>query len=68
MFVRVRLPFGPTQKVLEVPGEAIRTDQGKHYLLVVTDKDIVERRVVSLGAAEGDQRIIEAGVAQTTGL
>jgi RNA polymerase sigma factor (sigma-70 family) len=62
MFVRVRIPFGPPQKVLEIPDEAVLSDKGKHYLLVVTDKDIVERRAVSLGAADGDMRIIEKGV------
>jgi RNA polymerase sigma factor (sigma-70 family) len=62
MFVRVRIPFGPLQKVLEVPEEAVLADLGKHYLMVVTDKDIVERRAVSLGAVEGNMRIIEKGV------
>jgi hypothetical protein len=62
MFVRVRMPVGPTQKVLQVPDEAVRNDQGKHYLLVVTAEDIVERRDVSPGAAEGNMRIITKGV------
>jgi RNA polymerase sigma factor (sigma-70 family) len=62
MFVRVRMPFGPAQKVLEIPDKAILADQGKHYVLVVTGEDIVERRAVSLGAAEGTLRIIEKGV------
>ena len=62
MFVRVRMPFGPAQKVLEIPDNAILADQGKHYVLVVTGEDIVERRAVSLGAAEGTMRIIEKGV------
>jgi RNA polymerase sigma factor (sigma-70 family) len=62
MFVRVRIPFGPTQKVLQVSDEAVLCDQGKHFLLVVTGEDIVERRAVSLGAADGNMRIITKGV------
>jgi RNA polymerase sigma factor (sigma-70 family) len=62
MFVRVRLPVGPPQKGLGVPDEAVLSDQGTKYLLVVNDKDIVERRDVSLGAAKDDVRIIEKGV------
>jgi RNA polymerase sigma factor (sigma-70 family) len=62
MFVRVRMPFGPPQKGLGVPAEAVLTDQGKHYLLVVTDKNIVERRRVALGPTEGNLRVIEKGV------
>jgi RNA polymerase sigma factor (sigma-70 family) len=62
MFVRVRIPFGPPQKVLGVPDEAVVADQGKHYVLVVTAEDIVERKAVTLGAAEGNTRIIKKGV------
>jgi RNA polymerase sigma factor (sigma-70 family) len=62
MFVRVRIPFGPPQKVLQVPEQAVLTDLGKHYLMVVTDKDILERRAVSLGTTEGNLRIIQSGV------
>jgi RNA polymerase sigma factor (sigma-70 family) len=62
MFVRVRMPFGPSQKGLGVPDEVILSDQGKRYLLVVTDKNIVERRAVSLGALESNMRIIKNGV------
>jgi RNA polymerase sigma factor (sigma-70 family) len=62
LFVRVRIPFGPPQNVIAVPDEACQSDQGKHYLMLVNGKDIVERRPVSLGTTEGDMRIIEKGV------
>ena len=62
MFVRVRIPFGPSQKVLQVPDEAVLADQGKHYLLVVNGEGIVERRAVSLGTADDNMRIVEKGV------
>jgi hypothetical protein len=54
MFVRVRMPFGPPQKLLEIPGGAVVTVQGEHglehFVFVVNDKDVVERRVVKVGA------------------
>jgi RNA polymerase sigma factor (sigma-70 family) len=62
MFVRVRLPFGPPEKVLQVPDTTVLADQGKRYLLVVTGEDIVEKRDVSLGAADDNMRIITKGV------
>lgn len=65
MFVRVRMPFGPPQKVLAVPDATVLSDQGIPYLLVVNDKDIVERRDVSLGRVEGKMRIIEKGLGPT---
>jgi RNA polymerase sigma factor (sigma-70 family) len=64
MFVRVRVPFGPPQKGLGIPDDAVLTDQGKRYVLVVTAKNLVERRDVSLGAVEGNLRIIEKGVSR----
>jgi RND family efflux transporter MFP subunit len=62
MFVRINLPFGSPQKGLAIPEEAVLTDQGTKYLFVVTDKDIVRRRDVSLGPLESNMRIIEKGV------
>jgi eukaryotic-like serine/threonine-protein kinase len=49
MFVRVRMPFGPPQKFLEVPSEAVLTEPNESYVLVVNDKDIVDRRPVKAG-------------------
>lgn len=65
MFVRVRMALGPPQKVLEVPEEAVLIDQAQHYVLVVNDNDIVERRTVTPGAADGKMRIIEKGLHAT---
>jgi multidrug efflux pump subunit AcrA (membrane-fusion protein) len=62
MFVRVRLPFGPPQKGLGVPEETVLSDQGKRYLLVINEKNVVERRDVALGTAQGNMRLIEKGV------
>jgi multidrug efflux system membrane fusion protein len=62
MFVRVRMTVGPPRAVLEVPEAAILTDQDKKYVLVINDRNVAERRVVTLGSLDKDQRIIEKGL------
>jgi len=54
MFVRVRLPIGEPHSAILVPQAAIGTDQGKKYLLVVNDQNVVEYRPVTLGAQQPD--------------
>lgn len=54
MFVRIRLPIGEPHDALLVPQEAIGTDQGKKYLMVVNEQDVVEYRPVTLGAQQAD--------------
>ncbi|MCE9553515.1 MAG: efflux RND transporter periplasmic adaptor subunit [Planctomycetes bacterium] len=55
-FVRVRISLGPKFPALLVPQAALGTDQGKKYLLVVTDrgdrKNVVEYRPVKVGPEE----------------
>ena len=62
MFTRVRMTFGPPRAVLEVPEEAILSDQGKKYVLVVNDRSVAERRAVTLGPTDNGMRIIEKGL------
>lgn len=54
LFVRVQLPIGPPHKAILVPEEAVGIDQGKKYLFVVNDKDVIEYRPVDLGALQTD--------------
>jgi multidrug efflux pump subunit AcrA (membrane-fusion protein) len=62
MFARVRLAFGKPIGVLEVPEEAILTDQGKHYVLVVGADNIAQRRNITLGRTDNGMRIVEKGL------
>jgi multidrug efflux system membrane fusion protein len=62
MSVLVRMTVGPPRAVLEVPDEAILSDQGKSYVLVVNDGNVVQRREVSVGQADNGMRIIEKGL------
>ena len=62
LFVRLRVP-GPVQTdALLVAERAIGTDLGGRYVLVVGEGDVVELRHVDVGAAEGDLRVVTAGL------
>jgi multidrug efflux system membrane fusion protein len=62
MFARVRVPFGKPRPVLEVPESAIGSDDGKRFVLIVDDRNIVQRRIVKLGERDGELRVIEEGL------
>jgi len=61
-FVRVRIPFGEPQSALLVPEQAIGSDQGGRYVLVVDRDNTVAQRRVAIGPKENDARIIESGL------
>lgn len=64
MFVRVRLPLGKPHDAVLINERALLSDQGRKYLLVVDDKNIVQYRPVKVGASEdGGYRVIESGLA-----
>lgn len=54
LFVRVRLPIGPPYKALLVPQAALGMDQGRKYLLVVGDNNVVEYRPVAPGPEQAE--------------
>jgi len=63
MFVRVHFPVGEPHEALLVSEKALGTDQGRKYLLVVNDKNIVEYRPVATGPLQDDGlRVIEDGL------
>jgi RND family efflux transporter MFP subunit len=62
LFVRIRLPIGSVHDALLVSERAIDTDQGQKVLYVVNRENLVERRVVQLGALHDGLREIESGV------
>jgi RND family efflux transporter MFP subunit len=61
-FVRVRVPFGEPKSALLVPEQAIGSDQGGRYVLVVDKDNMVAQRRVEIGPKENDARIIESGL------
>ena len=72
--VNIRLPMSDPKPVLVVPDTAILTDQDKRYVLVIDDKNVVQRRDVELGKLldDGMRVILErkgegAGAVTATG-
>jgi RND family efflux transporter MFP subunit len=62
LFVRVRVNAPETRNALLVPGDAISFDQQGEYVLVVNDKNVVERRGVKTAFQVGDMMVIESGL------
>ena len=61
LYTRVRVPLEQRTALL-VPEVAIGHDQQGDYLLVVNDKNVVERRPVTTGAAVESRRVIATGL------
>jgi RND family efflux transporter MFP subunit len=62
LFVRVRVPARQQRDALLVPGDAISFDQQGEFLLVVNDKNVVERRGVKTGPQVGELLVIGEGL------
>lgn len=63
MFARVRLAGSGKSPAILLPDEAIATDQGSKYVLVVADEGVVSRKTVRLGPLSNGLRIVREGVA-----
>ncbi len=64
LFARVHLPVAERQ-ALVVPEVAVSFDQQGPYVLVVDDKNVVERRGVTPGPQMDEQRVIEEGLRES---
>lgn len=62
LFVRVRVKALQKRDALLVPGDALNFDQQGEYLLVVNDKNMVERRGVKSSFQLGDMMVIDSGL------
>jgi RND family efflux transporter MFP subunit len=62
MFVQVRVLTSAPHKALLVPDSAVGRDGGGAYVLVVTDKNVVEKRPVKLGVADDGLRVAKEGL------
>ena len=63
--VRIRVPFGGEHAVTLVPDTALLSDQDKKYVLVLDDKNVVQRRDVTPGKLLDDgNRVILGGSGQ----
>jgi RND family efflux transporter MFP subunit len=61
LYARVRVPLEQSASLL-VPQAAVGNDQQGPYLLVVNDKNVVERRNVTTGPAVESRRVIASGL------
>jgi RND family efflux transporter MFP subunit len=62
MRARVRIPVSDPHKQLLITERAVGTDQGRKFVYVVNDKNVVERRDVTLGRLSDDLQIVREGV------
>ncbi len=62
LFARVQVPVAEKKAALVIPTQALGYDQQGPYLLVVNEKNIVERRAVTLGTQTDGFRVIDAGL------
>jgi RND family efflux transporter MFP subunit len=65
LFVRVRVPALQKRDALLVPGDAISFDQQGEYVLVVNDRNVVERRGIKTGQQIGTALVVNDGLAPT---
>lgn len=62
LFARVRAPLAAPRPALLVPQVAIGYDQLGPYVMVVDDKNVVQRRPVKLGVQEDDYQVVSDGL------
>ncbi len=62
LFVRLRIPLAKITDALLIQEDALASDQGGRYALVVNDQDMVEYRKVTVGALEDGMRVITEGI------
>jgi RND family efflux transporter MFP subunit len=62
LFVRVRVPALQQRDALLVPGDAVSFDQQGEFLLIVNNKNVVERRGVKSGPQVGELLVINEGL------
>ena len=63
LFARVRVPVGEKKDALLLPLPALGFDQQGTYVLMVNEKNLVERRSVTTGAEVNGFRVIAEGLA-----
>jgi RND family efflux transporter MFP subunit len=62
LFARIRVPVGREANAILVPEVALGFDQLGRYVLVVNDKNVVERRGVTTGPEENGMVVIDGGL------
>lgn len=63
LFVKLRIPLGDPSPGLVIPDAAVASDQQGDYVLVVDDKNVVQRKNVERGAMSAGGRVVRSGLA-----
>jgi RND family efflux transporter MFP subunit len=62
-FARLRLPTSSEKERMLVPEAALATDQSNTMVMTVTPDNTVVPKIIQIGAAVGDLRIVKSGLA-----
>ncbi|HOV85714.1 MAG TPA: efflux RND transporter periplasmic adaptor subunit [Syntrophobacteraceae bacterium] len=62
MYARIRAPVATEPDSLQVPETAVASDQQGRYVLVVNDKNVVERREVQVGPTWNQMMVVKKGL------
>lgn len=62
LFARIRLATGAEQAAILIDDQALGTDQGKRYVLVVDQNNLAQYRVVEPGSMVDGLRVIKSGL------
>ncbi len=65
LFARVQAPYQENKNALLVAADAVGFDQLGNYVLIVKDKNVVERQQVEIGEQVGAMRVIKSGLTGT---
>lgn len=63
MFVRIRVPSSIIDHALLVPETCVGADMTGHYVYVVDEKNVVEKRKIETGTLVDRMRVVEEGLA-----
>ena len=61
-FVRIQLATGHKEQAMLVPDQAVGTDQGRRFVLVVDARGQVEYRPVTVGTTHEHHRVVTSGL------
>jgi RND family efflux transporter MFP subunit len=62
LFVRIRVPIGTTENAVLLPERCVAVDQAGRFVMILDDKNVVERRNVKLGEKYGQMVVITDGL------
>lgn len=65
LFVRVRMPVSDPQETLLIPARAVMRDRDTSFVMIVGDKNVVQRRDVKLGEQATGWVVIREGIGET---